>query len=360
MKKFVRAFVVMAVCLMASAPACMAYGADVNNLVINDQAVEKNVYVSEDGYVMLPLRATAQLLGYEVTWNSIDSSAKLVKGPQWLKVPVDRDEYNFARMNVKLGKAPEMINYEVYVPADFFTKIVGGEVDFDGTSVVIAERNDEPATLNPVISFAQYSEKAEYGPIKMTLNWEIPSISGLGDLEFEKSVNDLLRDQILEGVDSFREQAKKDGEEMAQDDLDWNGNYQYMVGDTWIDLSNPGYMSMVMNGYFYTGGAHGMSFRTSHTFDLVNKCEVKLSDLFAEGKDYVAELEAIMNARLASNDDLKTYLLEKPYVDEKKENDFYFEDGNLVIYYSPYEIAAYAAGFVEFPISLVTLSPYLK
>ncbi len=79
MKKFVRAFVVMAVCLMASAPACMAYGADVNNLVINDQAVEKNVYVSEDGYVMLPLRATAQLLGYEVTWNSIDSSAKLVK-----------------------------------------------------------------------------------------------------------------------------------------------------------------------------------------------------------------------------------------------------------------------------------------
>lgn len=144
MKKFVRAFVVMAVCLMASAPACMAYGADVNNLVINDQTVEKNVYVSEDGYVMLPLRATAQLLGYEVTWNSIDSSAKLVKGPQWLKVPVDRDEYNFARMNVKLGKAPEMINYEVYVPADFFTKIVGAEVDFDGTSVVIAERNDEP------------------------------------------------------------------------------------------------------------------------------------------------------------------------------------------------------------------------
>ena len=35
----------------------------------------------------------------------------------------------------------------------------------------------------------------------------------------------------------------------------------------------------------------------------------------------------------------------------KEEQDFYLTQGSLVIYFTPYEIAAYAAGFPEFEIS---------
>jgi len=349
--------VVLTLYIIIFTSTCMAFDSN-NKLVVNDQIVDRKVYVSDDGYVMLPLRLIAQILGYEVTWNSISNSAKISKGSQWFKVSVNMDEYNIERNKVKLGKAAELVDSVIYVPAEFFSKMLGVEVVFNGGKVTVRSKDNYSNLPKPKHCFMQNNEIKQCGSVKLEMNWEIPMITGLDDLEFENYINEILKNEVLSGMYAFKRTAEKDGIELSKNGF--NLNYQYMIGDTWLDVSNHRYMSIVMNGYVYTGGAHGQSFRVAKTFDVIEKCEVKLSDLFLESSGYEMQLKSIMNSRILADKILVQYIIDDIYIDDRKEYDFYFENGDLVIYYSPYEIAAYAAGFIDFPLSLITLSPYFK
>jgi len=78
-------------------------------------------YVKEDKTVMVPLRAAAEALGYEVTW--LEESQTVMVGKASLVI--GKDAYAFARMAPQsLGAAPELREGRTFVPADFFGKIL--------------------------------------------------------------------------------------------------------------------------------------------------------------------------------------------------------------------------------------------
>jgi hypothetical protein len=100
-------------------------------------------YVNADGVVMVPIRAIAEALGYEVTWNHDERGVRLSVA---INLWINRDEYHVGRMApIELGTAPELTNGHTYVPMTFFRYVVSN-VDiyvFEGQVVVAdAEEND--------------------------------------------------------------------------------------------------------------------------------------------------------------------------------------------------------------------------
>ncbi len=107
-----------------------------DKIIINEKEVTLNkpLYKNEEGVMMLPLRQIAEALGYEVKWNNETRTAELTKGPQWTAVTIGKDNYNFAKMLIKLGTAPETKNSSTYVPFSFLEEVlrVGVEITEEG------------------------------------------------------------------------------------------------------------------------------------------------------------------------------------------------------------------------------------
>jgi len=118
----------------------------------------------------------------------------------------------------------------------------------------------------------------------------------------------------------------------------------------------------------YEGGAHGNYGFAERVFDLKNNRKLELKDIttMPEGRLealLLKNINAIPSGTTDSQGAVKNsdmLLLEAIPANEN----FYFDDKNLYFHYSPYEIAAYAAGDIIIPVSWEelrgTLTPQFK
>jgi len=117
-------------------------------------------------------------------------------------------------------------------------------------------------------------------------------------------------------------------------------------------------LSLYFDQYEYTGGAHGMTIRSSDTWDLQRSKKMVLSDLFEKEQDYNAYVIAQINQQIAediaSGDDMYFEDYQHLVVNNFKPNNFYLTEEGAVFYYQHYDIAPYAAGIRTF---LIPYSP---
>lgn len=111
-------------------------------------------------------------------------------------------------------------------------------------------------------------------------------------------------------------------------------------------------ISLYYDEYVYMGGAHGVTFRTSDTWDIQDASYIRLEDIVRfeyREFDYIRHLIIDRVKQLVGSDDFI-------YFEGFEENiscQFYHENFYLVpegvkIYYQQYDIAPYAAGIPEF------------
>lgn len=186
--------------------------------------------------------------------------------------------------------------------------------------------------------------ETEYAEISM----QILQINIPGDKEFSESYND-------ERVNEAESAAA--GFEAGTDSEAASGQKNVLTVTQDVKYNKNDFISAVEEQYTYTGGAHGMTMRKSHNIDTRLKCEVGLSDLFAE-EGYEETLARMMRVLREENPEEYGELWAEPAI--KKDQDFYITDTDLVIYYQPYELSYYARGFVEFPLRLSELRGYMK
>lgn len=129
---------------------------------------------------------------------------------------------------------------------------------------------------------------------------------------------------------------------------EYSNRYQ-MFADYEVKLNNSDYLSILQSIYTYSGGAHGLTVRYSMTADRATGRAVKLADIFAD-KTYLNTLNA-----LAANQNQEITLFDKVRLTGSE--DFYLTDKGLTVYFQLYEVAPYAAGFVEyfFPYEAIAL-----
>jgi hypothetical protein len=105
-----------------------------------------------------------------------------------------------------------------------------------------------------------------------------------------------------------------------------------------------------LNGYDYTfGAAHGMPVKAYAHVDLESGAFYVLKDLFNPDSSYVKVLSNIIGEQI-KNDPQYSYVFPDTYKGITPDQPFYVDDNNLYIYFAPYEIAPYAAGFPTFKI----------
>ena len=105
----------------------------------NEIILSNELFQLEDGTKMIPLREVAESLGFEVTWNGETKSIDLLKGTNWSTLTIGRNNYNFAKMLIRLESAPIIVEAKTYVPASFAEEVLQADVihQEDGTIKII-------------------------------------------------------------------------------------------------------------------------------------------------------------------------------------------------------------------------------
>lgn len=116
-----------------------------------------------------------------------------------------------------------------------------------------------------------------------------------------------------------------------------------------VTLNKENIISLYMDYYQYTGGAHGLTTRISYNFDLKTGNKIKLNNIFKEGYDYKAVIDKEINRQIDEHPEY--YFSDKnAFKGIKTNQEFYLTDKGIVIYFQQYEIAPYSSGIREFRI----------
>lgn len=107
-------------------------------------------------------------------------------------------------------------------------------------------------------------------------------------------------------------------------------------------------ISLYFDRYVYTGGAHGITGRTSQTWDLQRNRQITLERLFrcdTSMKEYLMEC---IERQIAREPDIYFEDFRERIAEYFREENFYCEPRRVVIYYQLYDIAPYSSGIRTF------------
>jgi len=121
-------------------------------------------------------------------------------------------------------------------------------------------------------------------------------------------------------------------------------------GDVSVLYFNKNLLILDIIGYYFVfGAAHGMPSKKTPSIDLSTGEFYQLSNLFIGGVNWTSELNKIIE-NMINTDPQYEYIFKDSFKGISIDQSFYIDDNNLYIYFAPYEIGPYAAGFVTFKI----------
>lgn len=182
----------------------------------------------------------------------------------------------------------------------------------------------------------------------------IPYINGIKNKNVEKDVNSKIREMSI-FIPPIEEGTSKEFNITSEQVLPYNyyGNFEilfYRGNLLIIDLV----------GYYYSlGAAHGMPIRKICIIDLVTGKFYKLDDLFKHDTNW-KELINEMISKDISSDSKYEYVFPDSFKGISINQGFYLDKDNLYIYFPPYEIGPYSAGFITFKIPFNQIKSYLN
>jgi hypothetical protein len=124
-------------------------------------------------------------------------------------------------------------------------------------------------------------------------------------------------------------------------------HHAQLTGDAKRSAQRGHLLTVAINSYAYTGGAHGMPATHWLNWDLAADQHLPLAQVIQPGQ------EAAFWAR--AEDAHQRWLSEEPAVDEtfreiwpfQRSDDFRFDDDGMVLLYNPYALGPYAIGSVQ-------------
>nr|WP_243154792.1 WG repeat-containing protein [Clostridium thermarum] len=194
-------------------------------------------------------------------------------------------------------------------------------------------------TQNTVISLNnQYKINEEkYKPNRDYLVY-YPQIKGMKNNSVQETVNAKLKE--LSQVKPI------DSSEIL--DYSYLGNFN-------INFFKNSLLVLELYGYnFPYGAAHGMPTEIYPHIDLTSGHFYQLKDLFKPNRDYVKVLSDIIGDQIKNNPEY-SYVFPDAYTGIQPGQPFYVNETTLFIYFNPYDIGPYAAGFPTFRISFTEI-----
>lgn len=188
------------------------------------------------------------------------------------------------------------------------------------------------------------------GEILMTYTIEYPEFRSLRNRMCLKNVNAFYENKALD----YQKYCESELYPMAiqQYKEDQKNNYAIHVFDAVMKYEvtylRSCILSLYVDRYEYTGGAHGNTLRDSQTWNL-NTCEaIKLAQLLPCLLDQKGYLMNELEEQLKKEPEIYFENAKQLISETFQENSFYCRKDGIVVYYQQYDIAPYSSGIREF------------
>jgi hypothetical protein len=240
------------------------------------------------------------------------------------------------------AKVTTLPSYEGRGKITMFGDIIKAEIDQDliyskKDGTLLWQSNNSYTLPNGLIVTSIKAKPNKY----VTIYY--PQLEGFTNANVQLSVNDELRRLFTESRMELKE------EDLLSVEDNFNAELLSQV--------------IIINRYGYDypfGAAHGMPILDYYYIDSTTGEFYELADLFVAGSDYKNVLNKIITTEIEKQSkDEASMLFPEFFTGIIDHTNFKITPEALIIYFYPYEIAAYAAGFPEFTIPFEDITEYI-
>lgn len=201
------------------------------------------------------------------------------------------------------------------------------------------------------------TEEMKYeGVTVLNYRIEYPEFAAINYKLGIKVVNQYYKDKALALQNSFRTKLYQMAVAQYLDDI--KNGFPVRVFEALqtfeVTYNQSCIISLYFDNYQYTGGAHGLTNRTSQTWNLKTRKMIKLRELYRCSGNYKSYIKNKIIAQIKENPDIYFENYEELVEQTFNENNYYCTPQGVVVYFQQYDIAPYSSGIREF------LLPYNK
>lgn len=184
-----------------------------------------------------------------------------------------------------------------------------------------------------------------------------PQINGLNNPEIEKKINSFLETEFMQAKSWF-DDFVADTDYTSEFPPDWVFSFET---DFNVTYNSKKFLSIVLNYYEFTGGAHGNYYSVGYNIRTSDGEVLNLPDILKPNSlQALSEFcsEEILNMFDANS--LNEAGLFEDELNISDEQDFYITPDALVLQFDPYEIAPYAMGSIDVELKFNKIKNILK
>lgn len=176
-----------------------------------------------------------------------------------------------------------------------------------------------------------------------SVEMKYPQMTGRAPRQWVRQFNRHIVRYVNQTVAAFQKEVQEAGGP-GSGETDWQ-----IWQETEVPLRTDAYVSVVMKGGQYTGGAHPNPFVETVLYDVARARVLRLGDLFRKDSGWLQKLSDIAVAQLRK----KLTVVEPGWIENgaaptaQNYQFFYLSGQRLVILFPPYQVAPYAEGYIE-------------
>lgn len=298
--------------------------------------------INKEGSTYIALRNFNTALGLVTNFDKNTQVAKISGNDRLLEINL---KSNAITLNNQLIAGPQVIVQDntTYLPLRFLLERMGYDIAYEQSTKLIGihaiQENDLQIQSEVIGADGDGKSLSVYYPV----------ISGYSNVEVQQKINAFLKQE----ADKHVAAGSKEMDPVVK------GNNEILAGDPKAEVRQPsldgrytvtynekGRLSLYVDYYVYSGGAHGITARVPYTFDLTTGDLLSLKDVIEKNANYVS----IINNEIKEQIKSRKLSLIAPFETIEANRDYFLNRNGVVIYFTQYEYTAFADGMPEFVI----------
>ncbi len=334
----------------ATTKASTANAKSAIHVQVEGKAIATTGIVSANGSSLLPLKDTAKAIGATVTFNAKEKTVTVTKDKHKASFALGSgsDDGVFVTLDGStIGDSydAKIVNGTSYVAIKAVTDQLGYRAVWNGATRTVNITKEGLNNIEVTTTTLKPTKTNNY----TETNIKYPVVSGLDNAEAEAAINKAFAAHAQTYLEKVQKQAKEFGAPPKDSVITYEIDSGYK-----ITYNRNGVLSILVTDYEYLGGAHGSSIQTGMTFSLKDGKQIQLGDLLKSNSNYRKDIDKIINAQMKKNGDL---YFKDSFKGIAANQGYYLTDSGITLFFQQYDIAPYAAGMPEFPITFKQVLP---
>lgn len=293
------------------------------------------------GSMYIGLRSLNEQLGLSTDWDPAKQTVTVTGRGRTASLMPENGEYTVNGQTF-YGSPALLQEGSVYVPLRFLLEKMGYGISYDpSTGVVGIETIQENGVT---VQTGAIEEEGDGWSVRI----RYPQMTGYANSDIQNAINAYLKKEAETSAEQGKKELVEAADAFKESAADSNRTVPLLSSESHYTVSynEKGLLSLYVDYYVYTGGAHGYPFRLPYTFDLSTGKRLSLADAAGGNPDYVSIVNDAIRTQIREDD----LALLTPFETIEPDRPFFLKHDAVVVYFEPYEYTPYALGMPEFEI----------